>query len=362
VNGWACAKTQPASIDVHVYVGGPAGGGGTLVFSGTANQASDAGLAQACNSTGTKYRYSLAIPHTVTQYYGGQPLYVHGISPLGYGNHLLTNAGVFQVPAVDRSISGSIEGISPQGQDYYLYGWACAKTYSGSIDVQVYAGGPAGVGGTYVFSGTANQPSDGGIAAACNSSGSNHRFWLQIPTPVIEQNGGQPLYVYGISPFELPNPLLNNSGAFNVPILDRSITGWISGISVQGQNYFLYGWACAKTYPGSIVVHGFVGGPSGGGGTSAFSGPADQPSEPAIASACNSTGSNYRFWHQIPTSVIQQYAGQLIYVHGISPFGLPNLLLNNSGVLIVPNPQPVSLKENIYVGDRVLAVETTTPY
>jgi hypothetical protein len=358
IRGWACAKTQPTSIDVHVYAGN-AYAGGTLVFGGTANQASEPEVAAACNSGGSNYRFYLPIPHTVTQNYGGQPIYVYGISPLGYANNALNNSGVFTIPAIDRSVIGWVSGISQQGSNYYLYGWACAKTYPGSIDAHVYAGGPAGGGGTMVFSGTANQASEPAVAEACNSTGSNYRYSIQIPQSVLDQYGGQPLYVHGISPFGLPNLLLNGSGAYTIPTVDRSITGWISGISQQGTSLYLYGWACAKTYPGSIDVYVYAGGPSGS-GTLVFSGPANQASEPAIAEACNSTGSNYRFWLQIPQTVMAQYGGQQIYVHGISPFGLPNLLIGNSGNFTMPGAPVIGLKEYIYLGDRVVAVETSS--
>jgi hypothetical protein len=261
------------------------------------------------------------------------------------------------IPPVDRAVTGNIDGIGGGGQQYYLSGWACAKTQATSIDVHVYVGGPYGGGGTLVFTGTANQWSEPAVASACNSTGSNHRFYLAIPHWVTQNYGGQPFYVYGISPIGLANLLIGNSGNVTVPGVDRSITGWVSGITVQGSNFYLYGWACAKTYPYSIDVHVYVGGPSGS-GTFAFSGTANQWSEPAVAEACNSTGANYRYSLQIPSPVVQQYAGQPIYVHGISPYGLPNLLLNGSGNLAVPSFTPTSLKEFIYLGDRVIAVES----
>jgi hypothetical protein len=37
---------------------------------------------------------------------------------------------------------------------------------------------------------------------------------------------------------------------------------------------------------------------------------------------------------------------------------LPNLLLNGSGNFSVPGLTPTSLKEYIYLGDRVIAVES----
>jgi hypothetical protein len=40
----------------------------------------------------------------------------------------------------------SIDGITLSGLQYYINGWACAKTYAASVDVWIYVGGPAGTG------------------------------------------------------------------------------------------------------------------------------------------------------------------------------------------------------------------------
>jgi hypothetical protein len=272
-------------------------------------------------------------------------------------NGVLPNwSGGTYVPPVDRAVIGNVDGVGGGGQQYYLGGWACAKTQATSIDVHVYVGGPAGGGGTMVFSGTANQPSEPGVAAACNSTGTNHRFYLAIPHWVTQNYGGQPIHVYGISPIGLANLPIGNSGNVTVPGVDRSITGWVSGVTVQGNTFYLYGWGCAKTYPGAIDVHVYVGGSSAT-GTFAFSGTANQATnDPAVAAACNAPDSIHRYYLQIPTNIVQQYAGQPIYVHGISPYGLPNLLLSGSGNFAVPGSAPTSLKEFIYLGDRVIAV------
>jgi len=162
----------------------------------------------------------------------------------------------------------------------------------------------------------------------------------------------------GLWAFAVNPAIFNWSSPYYLPPVDRSVIGNIDGISVQGNNFYLWGWACAKTSANSIDVHVYLGGPSGGGGTLAFTGTANQASEPAVATACNSTGTHYRFSLQIPTSVLEQYPGVLIYVHGISPFGLTNLTIGNSGSFQIPGVAPVSLKEYIYLGGRVIAVES----
>jgi len=123
-------------------------------------------------------------------------------------------------------ITGNIEGVAQEGQDYYLVGWACAQTYASSIDVHVYVGGTyAGGWGTYAGAATANQPNsdNGQIAAACYSYGNHYRFRILLTPSLRQQFGGLRLFVHGISPFGLQNLLIGNSGTFPVPPLAQQI-------------------------------------------------------------------------------------------------------------------------------------------
>lgn len=123
-------------------------------------------------------------------------------------------------------ITGNIEGIADDGQDFYLVGWACAQGYSGSIDVHLYAGGPAAGGwGTFAAAAAANQPStdNPGIAATCHSDGAYYRFRIPLTPSLRQQFAGLRLFVHGISPFGLDHLLLWNSGVFQVPPLNQQI-------------------------------------------------------------------------------------------------------------------------------------------
>jgi len=276
-------------------------------------------------------------------------------------NPLLANwSGHVYLPPVDRAVVGHIDGVVEVGPQYHVTGWACAKTHAGSIEVHMYVGGPAGGGGTHVYTGMANQPSEPEVAASCDSTGSSYRFSILLTPAIRQQHGGQPIYIHGISPFGLDNLLVTQSGSFAIPTIDLSVTGNFEAVVKQGDDFYLKGWACAKNHSNPIDIQIFVGGPNPG-GTFIGAATANQASEPAIAASCSSTGSNYRFWVLIPLSVRQQHAGKPIYIHGMSPFGLPNLLLENSGNLAVPGLGISGVKEYIYLGGRVLAVETTTP-
>src|SRR5438105_5678896 len=106
--GWACAVGIAQSVNVHVYVGGPAGSGSWFT-AGTANQPSEPAVAQACGVGYGAYRFSIAAPFgpEVMMQLGGLNIYVHGISPVGGSNRLLTNSGAFALPGQRATVSGS---------------------------------------------------------------------------------------------------------------------------------------------------------------------------------------------------------------------------------------------------------------
>ena len=106
--GWACAGGIAQSVNVHVYVGGPAGSG-TWFTAGTANQPSEPAVAQACGVGSGAYRFSIATPFgpEVMMQLGGLKIYLHGISPVGGSNRLLTNSGLFALPGQRATVSGT---------------------------------------------------------------------------------------------------------------------------------------------------------------------------------------------------------------------------------------------------------------
>lgn len=118
--------------------------------------------------------------------------------------------------------------------------------------------------------------------------------------------------------------------------INTAIMGNIDAINADANfNYTLSGWACSSGYEGPIAVHLYVGGAAGT-GTFVAAVQADQASEPAVAAACQTRGSAYRFAIPIDSAWRQAYGNQAIYVHGISPIGKDNTLLSNSGTLVVP--------------------------
>ena len=98
VYGWACAAGNPSPINVHLYLDGPVGGGGTFVGSYMANQESEPQVAASCGSTGATYRYSIPLSTSLIQKYASKTIYVYGISPTGGDNPELPQSGMFTVP------------------------------------------------------------------------------------------------------------------------------------------------------------------------------------------------------------------------------------------------------------------------
>lgn len=113
------------------------------------------------------------------------------------------------------------------------------------------------------------------------------------------------------------------------------VVGHIDGFIQHRDTYYLSGWACALDTQDSIRVHAYVGGPAGKGQfLGAYS--AYQPSEFAVAQACKSDGTNYRFLIPLPPEVRSSLRGKALYVYGISPTDSGNPVLSNAGKFIVP--------------------------
>ncbi|WP_157355473.1 RHS repeat domain-containing protein [Stenotrophomonas maltophilia] len=109
ITGWACSTRIDAPIDVHVYTGGAAGGGGTFLAGARADQASEPSVQSACLASGS-HRFSIQLSNADRRQRAGQAVYVHGISPVGQPNNAIGGSGVFVVPPAP---SGTLSA-SPQ--------------------------------------------------------------------------------------------------------------------------------------------------------------------------------------------------------------------------------------------------------
>ena len=198
VKGWACSVGLSDQIRVDFYAGGPAGSG-TGVTSGFANLPSEPAVGQACHDpSNTPHRFRLPISLGALQAFAGKTIFIHGISPVGAVNPLLTHSSNFLIPT--SQVVGTIDGVSDSNGQYFVTGWACSVGLSNPIRVDLYAGGPVG-SGTGVTSGLANLPSAAAIGQACHDpSNSPHRFRLPISTGALQAFAGKTIFIHGISP------------------------------------------------------------------------------------------------------------------------------------------------------------------
>ena len=115
------------------------------------------------------------------------------------------------------AVKGYIDRIAKVGDNYYASGWACQTGSNASIKVHLYAGGAAGAGGSYFTNGTASNNSETGVANACGSTGTNHRFKVLIPVSARSAHAGKKLYVHGISTIGSGNLAISRSGSYSIP-------------------------------------------------------------------------------------------------------------------------------------------------
>jgi len=233
----------------------------------------------------------------------------------------------------DTALYGNVDGILREGNQYTLSGWACATGMNDSIDVQVFAGATA------VATVRADAASEPAIAGHCGTQRDRYRFRVPLTLELRQRYGGQALSVWAIAPTgaSTANVGLNGSGVHTIPA--APVIGDINAITNDGQwNYFVEGWACSVGVSAPIEVSLFVGGPYGGGGTVVGGRHrADGAASEGVQQACESSGSNaYRFRIPLPVSARRQFGGQRIYVHGISPVGHGDPVLNSSGNFTVP--------------------------
>lgn len=176
ITGWACASGLAASIDVHLYVGGPAGTG-SAIGAYTANQTSEQAIQDACHSTGTLHRFSIPLSEAMRGDHAGESIYIHGISPTGGDNTLLSGSGSFLMPPSTLApvAPASTSASAAADLSSIAVAWS-ATSHATSYTVQQSFNSGAW---TTLYTGAATSttvsgPADGSYqfrAAACNTNG-----------------------------------------------------------------------------------------------------------------------------------------------------------------------------------------------
>ena len=100
VQGWACHLGWGPSINVEIYVGGDSSSG-VFVKRALTDDEQASPIGDACGTQEGQHRFHIPLTDEELTLYAGQAIYIHGISPIGNGDHLLTNSGTFFVPSAD---------------------------------------------------------------------------------------------------------------------------------------------------------------------------------------------------------------------------------------------------------------------
>lgn len=119
------------------------------------------------------------------------------------------------------AVTGVIDGVAFEGDQYYVHGWACQMGQRGSIDVHVYAGNFAGgqPPGVFVIGGPANLANEPAVDHECHDAdGGKHRFRFALPNQLLRTFQNRKLFMHGIAiAGNVDNAALAGSGNFKLP-------------------------------------------------------------------------------------------------------------------------------------------------
>ncbi len=241
VTGWACSTYRNDSITVHLYVGG-AYGTGTLIGAYNANLASEAAVATSCLASGTNYRFSIPLSEATREQYAGQKIYIHGISPVGGSNDLISQSGVFAVPPPTRAstfVSQSVPTTMVMGQSYAVSvqmnntgtaTWTVADNYKlGSQNPtdnttwgmnRIAISGSAAPGQTATFNTTVTAPTTPGTYNFQWRTAQDGVAWFGATTPNV---------VVTVTPPPPPPPPVTTGSKIEIIEYYDDTTNWVLG-------------------------------------------------------------------------------------------------------------------------------------
>ena len=121
------------------------------------------------------------------------------------------------------------------------------------------------------------------------------------------------------------------------------VTGVIDDVRFEGDQYYVFGWACQQGNRGAIEVHLYAGHPAGGTPPGAFvlGGKADLANEPAVDHECqDAAGGKHRFKIALPNQLMRTFQKKSLFAHGIGLVGnVDNAALAGSGRFQFPSPK-----------------------
>lgn len=208
VRGWAFDRDAPTSpINIHAYVGGPAGSPNAEGFDLGAANTSRPDVNAVYPGVGNNHGYETTV---ATGKRGSQPVYVYAIN-VGGGSNVLLGQGTVNI--ADPEPFGSFDSLtsSPHMQ-LRMQGWAIDRNAPTSpVTLHAYVGGPAGAPGAEFHDLGPASVRRSDVAAVYPGTGENHGFDRTVTT---RKTGSQPVYVYAI----------NQGPGSNRLILARTVT------------------------------------------------------------------------------------------------------------------------------------------
>jgi hypothetical protein len=118
-------------------------------------------------------------------------------------------------------VIGVIDDVRYEGDQFYVFGWACQQGNRSSIDVHLYAIHAAGAkpAGAYVLAGKADQDNEPAVDRECrDANGGKHRFKIALPNQLLRTFHNKSLYAHGIAVAgNVENAAIAGSGRFQFP-------------------------------------------------------------------------------------------------------------------------------------------------
>jgi hypothetical protein len=118
-------------------------------------------------------------------------------------------------------VIGVIDDVRYEGDQFYVFGWACQQGNRSSIDVHLYAIHAAGAkpAGAYVLAGKADQDNEPAVDRECrDANGGKHRFKIALPNQLLRTFHNKSLYAHGIAVAgNVENAAIAGSGKFRFP-------------------------------------------------------------------------------------------------------------------------------------------------
>lgn len=206
VRGWAFDPDSPtAPVDIHVYVGAPAGTSGIASRNLGPATVSRPDVARAHPSAGDRHGFDATFDHRG----GSYVVHVYAINRGGTGgnNTLLERR---TVSITDPDPKGHLDSVtSPQGGELHLRGWTFdPSNTTASLNYHVYVGAPSGSPGAESFSFGPADVSRPDVDKVHQGAGTRHGI---DQTFAVTKSGRQTVYLYGINVGYGSNKLLGSA-------------------------------------------------------------------------------------------------------------------------------------------------------